>query len=102
MAVKALAIFRSRRMAVLFALGFASGLPLTSRRTVQLCAHAGRVRAPGRDEPPLCDVVAAVDWSGFFVVTSAMAVPGLVLAALVVRRTAENWPGVVGIRSVGR
>lgn len=28
MTVKALAIFRSRRMVVLFALGFASGLPL--------------------------------------------------------------------------
>ena len=38
--------------------------------------------------PYASDVVAALDWSGFFVVTSAMAVPGLVLAAIVARRTA--------------
>jgi len=36
--------------------------------------------------PLAADVVAAVDWSGFFAVTSALAVPGLVLAAVVVRR----------------
>ena len=32
------------------------------------------------------DVVRAVDWSGFFAVTAAMALPGLVLAWLVARR----------------
>ena len=32
------------------------------------------------------DLVAAVDFTGFFIATSAMAIPGLVLAALVVRR----------------
>lgn len=32
------------------------------------------------------DVVAAVDWVGFFAVTSAMAIPGLLLAAVVARR----------------
>ena len=36
--------------------------------------------------PLASDVVATVDWSGFFVVTSAMAIPGLVLAAIVARR----------------
>ena len=37
--------------------------------------------------PFASDVVAAVDWAGFFAVTSAMAIPGLVLAAVVARRT---------------
>ena len=36
--------------------------------------------------PLASDVVAAVGWSGFFAVTSAMAVPGLVLATVVVHR----------------
>ncbi|MBA3451674.1 MAG: MFS transporter [Deltaproteobacteria bacterium] len=36
--------------------------------------------------PFASDVVARLDWSGFFIVTSAMAIPGLVLAALVARR----------------
>jgi MFS transporter, PAT family, beta-lactamase induction signal transducer AmpG len=35
------------------------------------------------------DVVAAVDWSGFFAVTAAMAVPGLVLAWWVARTRSE-------------
>jgi PAT family beta-lactamase induction signal transducer AmpG len=39
--------------------------------------------------PFASDVVAAVDWAGFFVLTSAMAVPGLVLAAVVGRKLAR-------------
>ena len=42
--------------------------------------------------PLASDVVAAVDWSGFFVVTSAMAIPGLVLAAIVARRLGPVSP----------
>lgn len=35
--------------------------------------------------PLAANVVDAVDWSGFFIVTAALAIPGLVLAAVVVR-----------------
>lgn len=42
------------------------------------------------------DVVAAVGWPGFFVATSAMAVPGLALAAVVARRrVAREGPPLV-------
>ncbi len=36
------------------------------------------------------DVVTTVDWSGFFLVTTAMAIPGLVLAYVVARHGAPN------------
>jgi len=42
--------------------------------------------------PLASDVVAAVDWSGFFAVTSVMALPGLALAGWVVRRIESGAP----------